>query len=514
MKRKLNLILGALLQTALCLSLAAVFAPRLSAQTAYGSIAGTVADSSGAAISDAQVTLTNTNTAEKREQQSGTDGLYAFVNLLPGRYRVDVEKTGFKRVSRPEVIVEVGQVVRIDLALQVGEVTQTIEVTGETPQLQSETSSMGQVVEERKANELPLNGRNVFNLITLAPAVIPQGSSGGTPVGVNPFGWGNYQVNGSFGNESAEYLDGQPLNIGYINLPVVIPTQDSIQEFKVQTSNLGADWGKFSGGVINLSTKSGTNGLHGEAYEYLRNKVLNANDFFLNKAGQKRPPFTQNQFGANAGGPLVIPHYDGRDKTFWFFSWEGFRLRTGSAFTTTVPTPAERSGDFSAITTPVVDPCGGQVTTPVGCPSFNGAPTPFAGNKIPANRLNPTSLALLKFFPAANNAGSVDPTTGIVTNNFTTATSGGGNQNQVVGRLDQNLGANQHLFFRFSYWNVNDLPIDPLGTGLCADRCSELYYSYLGAIGYSYSVTNNTILGINFSASRFRYNRAPINAGF
>ena len=213
------------------------------------------------------------------------------------------------------------------------------------------------MVEERKANELPLNGRNVFNLISLAPSVVPQGSAGGTPVGVNPFGWGNYQVNGSFGNESAEYLDGQPLNIGYINLPVVIPTQDSIQEFKVQTSNLGADWGKFSGGVINLSTKSGTNSLHGAAYEYLRNKVLDANDFFLNRAGQKRPPFTQNQFGANAGGPILIPHvYDGRDKTFWFFSWEGFRLRTGTAFTTTVPTPAEEAGDFSAIKVPIKDP--------------------------------------------------------------------------------------------------------------------------------------------------------------
>ena len=189
MKRNLNFVLSALLLSALCLSLASIFAPRVSAQTTYGSIAGTVADASGGAIADAQVTLTNVDTAEKRVQQSGTDGLYSFVNLLPGRYRIDVEKTGFKRVARPEVIVEVGQVVRIDLALQVGEMTQTIEVRGETPQLQSETSSMGQVVEERKANELPLNGRNVFNLVALAPSVVPQGSATGTPVGVNPFGW-------------------------------------------------------------------------------------------------------------------------------------------------------------------------------------------------------------------------------------------------------------------------------------------------------------------------------------
>jgi hypothetical protein len=515
MKRKLDLVLGALLELALCLSLTTVFAPRLSAQTAYGSVAGTVSDVSGGAIADAQVTLTNLDTAEKRVQQSGTDGLYSFVNLLPGRYRMDVEKTGFKRVTRPEVIVEVGQVVRIDLALQVGEVTQTVEVTGETPQLQSETSSLGQVVEERKANELPLNGRNVFNLVALAPSVVPQGSATGTPVGVNPFGWGNYQVNGSFGNESAEYLDGQPLNIGYINLPVIIPTQDSIQEFKVQTSNLGADWGKFSGGVINLSTKSGANSLHGEAYEYLRNKVLDANDFFLNRAGQKRPPFTQNQFGANAGGPLYIPHvYDGRDKTFWFFSWEGFRLRTGTAFTTTVPTAAEEAGNFSAIKTQIVDPCGGTVTTAAACPGFSGSAVPFAGNQIPTGRLNPTSLALLKFFPAANTAGTPDPITGIITNNYTTATSGGGNQNQVVGRLDHVFTTKQRIFFRDSYWNVLDLPVDPLGTGLCADRCSEKYSSNAAALGYTYSLTPTTIIGVNASLSRFAYNRAPTNSGF
>src|SRR5882724_7889328 len=264
----------------------------LQGQSTYGSITGAVTDPSGAAIADAQVTLTNLGTLEKRTQATGNDGLYTFVNLFPGRYKIEAEKTGFKRITRPEVVVDVQQAVRIDLAMQVGDVTQSIEVTGETPLLQPETSSLGQVVEERKANELPLNGRNVFNLVSLAPSVVPQGSATGTPVGVNPFGWGNYQVNGSFGNESAEYLDNQPLNIGYINLPVVIPTQDSIQEFKVQTSNLGADWGKFSGGVINLSTKSGTNSLHGAAYEYLRNKVLDANDFFLNKAGQKRPPFT------------------------------------------------------------------------------------------------------------------------------------------------------------------------------------------------------------------------------
>src|ERR1700686_5176317 len=405
--KNLRLVIAAVLQLGLCLVVAGVFCGGLSGPTKYGTVAGTVTDASGAAIGDAEMTITNIASGEKRVQPAGSDGFYNFVNRIPGTYRVEVEKTGFKRAAHSDVIVDVDQTVRIDLTLQVGEASQTIEVTGETPLLQSETSSLGQVIEGRKVAELPLNGRNVFNLITLAPSVVPQGSAGGTPVGVNPFGWGNFQMNGSFGNESAEYLDGQPLNIGYINLPVVIPTQDSIQEFKVQTSNLGADWGKFSGGVINLSTKSGSNGLHGEAYEYLRNRVLNANDPF-NKANEikqgkpnKASAFTQNQFGANAGGPLIIPHvYDGKDKTFWFFSWEGFRLRQGaSPVLTTVPTQAELGGDFSAAgIAPILDPCGGTVTTGVTCPNYTGPATPFPGNKIPIGRQNLTSLALEKLW--------------------------------------------------------------------------------------------------------------------
>jgi len=197
-------------------------------QSTYGSITGSVTDSSGAAISGANVTLTNVRTSQTSAQQTNPDGQYSFVNLIPGEYKIDVEKQGFKHSSMPNIAVQVNQASKIDVTLPVGQVSETVEVTSEIPLLQAETSSLGQVVEQRKANELPLNGRNIFNLITISPAAIAQGGSGGTPVGQNPFSWGNYQVGGSFANESAEYLDGQPLNIGYINLPIVIPTQDSI----------------------------------------------------------------------------------------------------------------------------------------------------------------------------------------------------------------------------------------------------------------------------------------------
>ncbi|MGC2541603.1 MAG: carboxypeptidase-like regulatory domain-containing protein, partial [Candidatus Sulfotelmatobacter sp.] len=232
-------------------------------QSTYGSISGSVTDTSGAIVTDAKVTLTNLGTSEKRTQSSGSDGLFTFVNLFPGQYKIDVEKQGFKHFVRADVVVQVQQDTHIVSQLQVGEVSQVVEVTAETPLLQTESSALGQVIEQRKANDLPLNGRNIFNLITVSPAAVAQGGSGGSPVGQNPFSWGNYQVGGSFANQGAEYLDGQPLNIGYINLPIIIPTQDSIGEFKVQYNDQGAEWGKFSGGVVNLSTKSGTNSWHG-----------------------------------------------------------------------------------------------------------------------------------------------------------------------------------------------------------------------------------------------------------
>ncbi len=183
-------------------------------QSTYGSITGSVTDPTGAAVTDARVTLTNLGTAEKRTQPTGADGLYSFVNLIPGNYRVEAEKPGFKRVTQEPVVVQVQQNSKIDLALPVGQATETVEVTSETPLLQSETSSLGQVVEQRKANELPLNGRNIYSLAAVAPSVVPQGSTTGSPVGKNPFDFANYQIGGSFANQSAEYLDGQPLNIG------------------------------------------------------------------------------------------------------------------------------------------------------------------------------------------------------------------------------------------------------------------------------------------------------------
>src|SRR5205809_4848773 len=474
----------------------------LQGQSTYGAVTGSVTDPSGAAITDATVTLTNLGTAETRTQPTNADGLYSFVNLIPGNYKIDIEKPGFKHITRTPIVVEVQQSAKIDVTLPVGQANETVEVTSETPLLQSETSSLGQVVEQRKANELPLNGRNIYTLAEIAPSVIPQGNTTGSPVGKNPFDFANYQIGGSFANQSAEYLDGQPLKSGYINLPLLDPTQDSSSEFKVQYNNQGPEWGKFASGVINLSNKSGTNTWHGSAYEYLRNRVLNSNEFFNKRQeitlGDKNqaPPFTQNQFCGTVGGAVT------KDKTFAFFSYEGFRLRTGTVFTTTVPTAAERTGNFSGAGVTIYDPLSVD-PNPV---TSNNVRTAFASNMIPADRINPTSAFLLKFIPL--------PTNGSLTNNFIKAASTGGNVNEYVARVDQNINTTNRIFGRFSYWKLLSLAQDPFGTGLFKDRCAETTKSKSVAVGFNHTFSPTTIMDVNISASRFNYLRLPINAGF
>src|SRR6266403_4408620 len=375
-------------------------------QRVYGTIAGTATDASGAAVAEATVTLTNLENGGKERMTTETSGNYTFVNIQPGRYKLESEKAGFKKFVREPIIVQIESGLRVDISLVVGAQSETVEVTSEVPLLQPETQSLGQVVEQRSVTELPLNGRNPLALVALVPGVVPQGqpsagnSSTSNPVGANPFALGDFQVGGGMSGQSQILIDGVPTNGAYLNVVTVVPTQDAIEEFKVQTNNLGPEYGRFAGGVINLSTKSGTNTFHGSAYEFIRNKVLNANDFFANRGGTKRPPFTQNQFGANVGGPVF------KNKLFFFSSYEGFRQRKGSILTTWVPTAAERGGDFSQIgssnTTSVLtiyDPTTSGVAANPACTSGATCRTAFAGNVIPANRIDPTAQALLAYFP-------------------------------------------------------------------------------------------------------------------
>ncbi|MBA3442558.1 MAG: carboxypeptidase regulatory-like domain-containing protein, partial [Pyrinomonadaceae bacterium] len=218
-------------------------------QTFYGSIVGDVRDTSEAVVPGTVMTLTNLGTNEKRSMETSAEGSYQFVSLVPGRYRLEAEKSGFKRHVREPVVVEVQSAVRLDLALEIGELSDVVEISSQTPLLQPDTTSLSQVVDARKVQEMPLNGRNVLNLVALVPGVVPQGQSMGTPTGTNIFAWGNYQIGGGAANQSATFIDGGPVNVSYVNLTALIPTQDAVQEFRVQTNNLSAEFGRFTGGV-------------------------------------------------------------------------------------------------------------------------------------------------------------------------------------------------------------------------------------------------------------------------
>ncbi len=485
-------------------------------QTFYGSIVGVVTDPTGGAVPQANVTLTNIGTAERRAIATDGSGNYQFVNLVPGQYRVEVERAGFRRFTREPITVEVQSAVRIDVPMLVGDVNQVVEVTAQTPLLQTENAALGQVVEARKVLEMPLNGRNVFGLVALVPGVVPGGQSGTTPTGTNPFAWGNYQIGGGQANQSATYVDGAPVNAAYVNLTSLVPTQDAIQEFRVQTNNLGPEFGRLAGGAINLTTKSGTNYFHGSAYEFFRNRVLNANTFFNNRAGVQRPAFSQNQYGANIGGPVI------RDKTFFFFSWEGFRLRQGQSYVYTVPTDAMRGGDFSNVRNaagnmiPIYDP----LTT---CGRFGNAPCArdangnevytrqqFPGNIIPISRLNPAAKILTNYWAHANGAGNQFTNV----NNYTANASVGGDNDQINARMDHTLSDKQRLFFRYTYWTNLNLPIDPYKTSTCVDRCTETFNTNQGVFGDTYSLTPTLIADLRLSYLRFSYDRTALTAGY
>lgn len=480
------------------------------AQSVYGTISGTVTDSSGAAVADTTVTLTNLGTQEKHTMQTSASGEYTFVNVLPGRYRMEGEKAGFKKFVREPIVVEIESGLRVDMALQVGAQTETVEVTSEAPLLQPETQSLGQVVEGRAVTEAPLNGRNPLALVALVPGVVPQGSpsggnsSGGSPVGANPFALGDFQVGGGQAGQSSILLDGVATNGAYLNIVTVVPTQDAIQEFKVQTNNLGPEYGRFAGGVINLATKSGTNSFHGSAYEFLRNKVFDANDFFSARAGLSVPAFTQNQFGVNVGGPVI------KNKLFFFSAYEGYRLRKGNTITASMPTALERSGDFSQSGFPIYDPltseaAGGNPNCTSGGPacrtqfSFNGNP-----NVIDPARFDPTAVALLSYFPLPNQPGE--------TNNFVENFSSGGNIDQLNERVDFNLSEKQRLFGRYTRNHILSLPLSPF-KDICTDRCTEDTIAHQLALGDTIAISPKTILDLHVGYTRFVYVRTPLSKG-
>ncbi len=474
----------------------AMSVPLAKAQTNFGSVVGTVTDGTGSILPNAAVELKNLGTAVTQNTLSSGAGTYTFPTVLPGAYAVTVALPNFKSFTRTSIDVQIGGTTRVDAALAVGETTDSVTVTDATPDLQTDSSSLSRVIEGKAVLQTPINGRNVNNLLALVPGVIVGGSTAGNPIGnttngsvTNAISYGNYQIGGGFGGQSAFFVDGVQSNVSENNTNALIPTQDAVQEFRVYTNDVSAEFGGFGGGVVNLGTKSGTNQFHGTAYDYFRNSVLNANDWFSNHSGLTKPPLRQNQFGANLGGPIL------RDNTFFFGGWETEQVRSGYPSYNTVPLASEVAGNFSGITNI-------YNLSVAGHPQYtcNGL-----ANVICPNLLDPAAVKNIQtLYPAPNRAGT--------TNNYVVLAKTGGSQNQYNARLDKTIGQNDSLFVRYTYWNPKSIPSDPFGTlqGVGVSGSD----THQAVIGNTYTLNSRTVLDARISYLRFYMYQIPLSRDY
>ena len=424
------------------------------------SVTGRVTDPTGAVVPQASVAVQATESGVSTTVQTNDQGYYNFPSLLPGIYNLTVNKTGFKPLRETQLKLTVQQAARIDLVLEVGAVTETVDVNAQAVLLDSESSTVGQVVGNKQVAELPLLGRNPYALAMLVPGV--RQSLGVNNLPIDQISTVSITINGQRASANEFLLDGAPNSAPSQNQPVIYANPDSVQEFKVDTNTFSAEYGRAAGGIFNVITKSGTNDPHFTLYEFFRNDKLNANDFFANKGGSARPPFKFNQFGGSIGGPVVIPKvYNGKNKTFLFGNVELVRFVQGITFTGTEPTAQQLAGDFSqtrnaaGAVIQIYDPLS---TTAAAGGGFTR--TAFPGNIIPANRINPASAAISKFFPAPNTAGN--SITGV--NNFSRTDGNDVTKNTMSIRGDHYFNERNRLFSRFSYDDTPFVRAAPYGT--------------------------------------------------
>jgi Carboxypeptidase regulatory-like domain len=516
--KKLTLQLTACSAILLALVAAVLFsAPQASAQSAFGSVVGTVTDSSGAIVPGANVTITNLGTSEKKSMLTDAAGNYRFVTLLPTQYKVEVEKTSYKKVVQSPITVQVDATARLDVSLTVGATTETVEVTTQAPLLQTESGTLGSQVEGKTVQEMPLNGRNVTNLIALVPGVVPQGASmGNTTMNqgthTNNAGWGNFQIGGAISGTGSFYLDGAPISTAFGHDVAFIATQDAIQEFKVATNSVSAEFGRFSGGVVEMTTKSGSNSFHGSAYEYHRNTVLNAavakivNNALVTPTTKQK--WLQNQYGAAVGGPVL------KNKAFFFFSWEKFSSRTGNqdvgnvpdagmllAANPTVPGDATHYKDSNGVIQPVVMPTG-----QANCLTYDSTAN---RTTIATSCLDATAQVVKNYFAPANQSGVA-----VGSNNYQYFVPLGDDNQQFNVRGDINLG-NHNIFMRYSRLNNSDMSSRDMQdhAGFMTGGAVSYYPTTQAVVGDTITVNPTTIADVRLSYTRAYSDDKPPSAG-
>ena len=394
-----------------------------------GAIQGVVRDASEAVVAGASVTVANLDTGFRRALTSNDQGFYTAPSLPVGRYKIIAAKPGFANAEVPEIKLDVTQTARVDFTLRTGAVTESVEVTATAALLDSETTTVGQVIDNKRIVELPLNGRNYLDLAALTAGTNPaRGGRTQDEGGFSASGQHIYQVQVSIdGVDNSSVASGGPLGF---EAQAVKPSIDAVGEFRVVTNNLSAEYGTRMGGQVFVNIKSGTNQLHGTAFEFLRNSTLDGTNFFANRAGNQKPTYKQNQFGGTFGGPVR------KDKTFFFGSYEGTRTRIGRSFVSTVPVDELRRGDFNRIR-PIFDPA----TTVGTAASFTRQQ--FPGNVIPASRWDPLFSKLLDLYPRPNNGSGI-------ANNYFFAPSEKNDVDSYDFKGDHNLSDRQRISARYS----------------------------------------------------------------
>lgn len=469
--------------SAYCLS--TLFAFSASAQLATTtSLVGNVIDASGKSVQGAKVTAIETGTGDTYTVTTNEQGYYSREFVRVGKYDITVEQPGFQKVTKTGIIVNINQNVRTDFSLSVGAVTQSVTVEAEVTAIKTDDATVSEIISTRAVADLPLSGRNPMMLATMTPGVLlgPKSNPTGNPPGMDFIGAGTREIQNSLA------MDGISIANNLITNTPTRPMVETIQEVEVQTGTYSAQYGAYLGVHINMVTKSGTNQIHGAAVEFLRNQVLDARTFFTlptpaNPTASK-PPLRQNQFGIEFDGPVMIPKlYNGRDRTFFMASYEGFRVVQATTNLSTQMPAAFFSGNFAAV--PGSSITGGAIRDPLNN-------TPFPGNIVPTNRISPVTLRLQQYYPATNLPG--------LASNLSVPVPGTNRYNQTVDRIDHNIGNNIRLYVR-AHWqswsgvSSNQIPVN--GTTTPTDTMNY-------GVGYTHTLTPNLVNDLRVGRNFFK----------
>src|SRR6476659_9439351 len=438
-QKGVRMVRRALLSLSFALFLATSAWAQLASQTA---LVGTVTDSDGLAVPGAQVVAVNAGTRDTYEATTNAEGYYNIQFVRTGTYEISVTLTGFQTSRVTGIEVASNQVVRTNVVMKVGQLNESITVVGASPILDTDSAKISETIGKRAVSDLPLNGRNVWSLASTTPGVLGGLTS---DIGLSFRGAGQREIQNSLS------LDGINSSANLLAATSMRPITDAVEEIQIQTGSASAEYGSYLGVHINVVTKSGTNALHGSAFNFFKDDALNSRGWYENPANPKNP-LRSNQFGFETEGPVVIPGlYDGHNKTFFMGAYEGVRAESLSPTFGSVPTALMRQGNFSEISTAIKNQFTGQT---------------FAGNIIPQSMLSKVSLDLLQYYPETNATGTA--------NNLATTSSNKDNIDQFLGRVDQNIGNKIRLYVRYNWHDSLNTSIGAIpATGVTQPRVNK-----------------------------------------